>query len=108
LVAWDLLLTSTASPAQGYIEIYADFDLITYRGFGVVKSIRTAGKPEGFFNASKGQTVVDWRFRDLSNGVNAVTYRWSNAFPAAVTDPIIKEKFNATRERNKRHLRLQH
>jgi hypothetical protein len=73
-------------------------------GIGVVRSIRTVEKPEGLFDPA-GQTVVDWRFRDLTNGVNAITYTWTNASAPAITDPRLEERFNATRERNGRRLR---
>jgi hypothetical protein len=44
-----------------------------HRAVGTVKSIHLAEKPRGLFVSNLQQTIVDWRFRDLTNGVDAIT-----------------------------------
>jgi hypothetical protein len=69
------------------------------RGVGRVKSIRPSAKPEGLFVPSMQQTVVDWRFRDASKSVDAITYRSTNGFASPTNDPILQEKFAAKVQR---------
>jgi len=64
-----------------------------HRGTGRVKSIRPSAKPGNLFVPTMQQTIVDWRFRDATKSVHAITYTSTNAFAAPTNDPVLKERF---------------
>jgi hypothetical protein len=72
-----------------------------HQGIGKVASIRLVEKPGNLFVPSMRHTVVDWRFRHASGGVNALTYATTNAFLSATNDSVLQEKFE------KRIIRMQ-
>ncbi|MHB8519983.1 MAG: M56 family metallopeptidase [Limisphaerales bacterium] len=79
-----------------------DFMGVSWRsvhGSGRVTAISESAAPQGVFDASLNQTVIDWRFSDLTNHVNAITYRWTNAFVPATNTPLLQDTFGAMRER---------
>ncbi len=75
-----------------YPRAYEPMGDWTYRGIGRVKSIRATSRPEGLFDPSMQQTVVDRRFREPSAKVDAIIYPWTNSFAASTNDPALLEK----------------
>lgn len=63
------------------------------RGIGRVKSIRESTIPGNLFVPTMQQTIVDWRFRDATSKVNALTYVTTNAFASPTNDPALQEQF---------------
>jgi hypothetical protein len=64
-----------------------------WRGVGTLICIRQSTEPQGLFNPSMQQTVVDWRFRDEVAKINANTYNWTNSYTPSIDDPELQEKF---------------
>ncbi len=58
-----------------------------WQGKGRLKSIRASARPEGLFDTSLNQTVVDWRFKD------ALMYTWTNNFLSPTNDQFLQEKY---------------
>jgi hypothetical protein len=73
-----------------------------WRGTGTVKSISPSAKPEGLFVPSMNQSIVDWRFRDSTIGVDAITYPSTNAFALPTNDPALQKSFKVRVERASR------
>lgn len=69
-----------------------------YRGIGTVKSIRDSTRPRSLFVPDVQQTIVDYRFRDDTKAVEAITYTSTNAFVAPTNDPALQKKFRSTVE----------
>jgi len=69
------------------------------RGIGRVNSIGPSAKPESLFVPSMQQTIVDWRFRDATKSVDAITYTSTNAFAEPTNDPVLQGKFKKRVER---------
>ena len=60
----------------------------------MVTSIRPDGKPESVIDIrGRSETVMDWRFKDASKGVDAITYETTNAYAAPTNDPALQKKF---------------
>ena len=64
-------------------------------GTGIVTSIRAAEKPESVVDASLHPTIVDWRFRDLNKGVQAIVYGSTNKSASPTNDPELQARFAA-------------
>jgi RNA polymerase sigma factor (sigma-70 family) len=64
-----------------------------HRGVGKITSIRLAAKPGNLFVPSRQQTIVDWRFREATSQLNALTYTSTNSFVPPTNDPVLQEKF---------------
>ena len=72
------------------------YDLLRdYRGNGRTIGISESAEPEGLFDLSLNQTVVDWRFRHDTKVVNAIIYKWTNAYVPPTNEPLLKAKFAA-------------
>lgn len=73
------------------------------RGVGTLISMREVARPKGPFNPDMQQTVVDWRFRDTTKGLDANVYSWTNAFVPQTQDSALQAKFKARIEQARRH-----
>jgi hypothetical protein len=78
-----------------------------WRGVGTLISIRQGTEPQGLFNSSMQQTVVDWRFRDEASKINANTYNWTNSYTPSIDDPELQEKFRKHVEKIQRRKELE-
>ena len=76
-----------------------------HQGTGTLKSIRATERPEGPFDTSMQQSVVDWRFRDEAAGIDGIIYTSTNNFVAPTNDPqlqeIFRERISESRNRKK-------
>jgi hypothetical protein len=73
------------------------------KGVGTLKSIREVEAPEGLFNPSMQQTIMDRRFRDEASGAEGNLYAWTNQSTPQIDDPVLRDKFKARVEEERRH-----
>jgi len=64
----------------------------THYGSGKVISIETASEPEGVFDLSQNQTVVDWRFKHETKRVTGLVYP-SPGKVLSTNDPVLQAEY---------------
>jgi hypothetical protein len=64
----------------------------THYGSGKVISIQTASEPEGVFDLSQNQTVVDWRFEHETKPVHGLIYP-SPGKVLPTNDPVLQAEY---------------
>jgi len=79
--------------AEDTPEAFSDAHLRNLRGSGIVTAIAASSKPEGVFDLSLRQTVVDWRFHHETKEVNAIVYPWTNSFVPPTNDALLQAAF---------------
>ena len=105
MLKFHYVVTATTNFADCSIPLafeYVQYDLASgkvrtprYGGSGRVTSVRATAKPQGVFDPSLQQTIVDWRFRDERKQLNALSYVSTNTFALPPDDPTLKARFAA-------------
>jgi hypothetical protein len=64
-----------------------------YQGIGRVTSISDSTKPDESFVPDLCPTVVDWRFSDKSNQIDAIIYKSTNAMLLPTNEATLQQRF---------------
>jgi hypothetical protein len=70
-----------------------------FSGRGVVTAISSSTNLPHVFDLAYQQTIVDWRFRDPTLGLDALTYKWTNIFLVPTNHPFLLEKLRRKLDR---------
>jgi hypothetical protein len=66
-----------------------------FSGTGRTRAIRVGSRPEPLFQAERLQTFVDYRFREPSKSISALTYTSTNQFVAPTNSPLLQSQYES-------------